>query len=152
MAVIVGLVFAGAMPVLFPLILAALIIRFYSLKYILLNANNPPKITDGLMARRIPTIIIVGIVVYTMNVIWALGVESIFDPKYNSFSSLGIDENSNAHTIPEAFLVFLRRVANSWPIFFIFLLGVVMILFHQKTSKIWMKIMRIVRKTSNEMN
>lgn len=152
MAIIVGLVFAGAMPVLFPLILVALTIRFYSLKYLLLNANNPPKITNRLIAKLIPTIIIVGIVVYTMNVIWALGTETIFDPKYHSFSSFGIDENSNAHTIPEAFLVFLRRVANSWPIFLTFLLGVVMILFHQKTSKIWIKIMRMVRKTSNQMN
>ena len=152
MAIIVGLVFAGAMPVLFPLIFAALVIRFFSLKYLLLNANNPPKITDRLMARRIPTIIIVGIIVYTMNVIGALGVEAIFDSKYHSFSSLGIDENSNAHTIPEAFLVFLRRVANSWPILLTFLLGIVMILFHQKTSKIWIKIMRIIRNTSTEMN
>ena len=91
MAIVAGLVFAGAMPVLIPLILAALIIRLYSLKYLLLNTNNPPRITDRLMARRIPTIIIVGIIVYTMNVIWALGVESIFDSKYDSFSSLGID-------------------------------------------------------------
>lgn len=74
MALVVGLVFAGSMPVLFPLILTALIIRFYSLKYLLLNDNNAPKITDRLMASRIPSIIIVGILVYTMNVIWALGV------------------------------------------------------------------------------
>jgi hypothetical protein len=36
MAIIVGLVFAGAMPVLFPLIFAALVIRFFSLKYLLI--------------------------------------------------------------------------------------------------------------------
>lgn len=100
MAIVVGLVFAGAMPVLLPLILLALIIRFYSLKYLLLNVNNAPRITDRLIARRIPTIIIVGVVVYTMNAIWALGVENIFDSKYDSFSSFGIDEKSNAHTIP----------------------------------------------------
>lgn len=48
--IVVGIVFAGGMPILFPLILLALITKFIAIKYLFVYANRPPMCTDRLQA------------------------------------------------------------------------------------------------------
>jgi hypothetical protein len=74
------MIFAGGMPIMFPLILAALLVRYFSIKYLFIYANKPPKITDRLIAKKTSLLLLIAFFAYTINSIWALGVESIFQP------------------------------------------------------------------------
>jgi hypothetical protein len=73
-AIVVGMAFAGGMPIMFPLILAALLVRYFSIKYLFIYVNKPTKITDRLIASKTSVILMVAFFAYTMNSVWALGV------------------------------------------------------------------------------
>lgn len=85
MSITVGMVFAGGMPIMFPLILASLVLRYFSMKYLFIYANRPPPIIDRLFAKATPVFLIVAILAYSVNATWALGVEQIFTPKTRLF-------------------------------------------------------------------
>lgn len=68
------MIFAGGMPVMFPLILAALIVRYFSIKYLFIYVNKPPKLTDRLIAKKTSTILLIVFFAYAINSVWALGV------------------------------------------------------------------------------
>jgi hypothetical protein len=75
------MIFAGGMPIMFPLVLAALIVRYFSIKYLFIYVNKPPKLTDRLIAKKTSFIMLIAFFAYTVNSVWALGVEKIFPPK-----------------------------------------------------------------------
>lgn len=68
------MVFAGGMPIMFPLTLAALLVRYFSIKYLFIYVNKPPKLTDRLLATKTSLILMVAFFAYTINSVWALGV------------------------------------------------------------------------------
>lgn len=85
MSITVGMTFAGGMPIMFPLILAAIVLRYFSMKYLFIHANRPPPISDRLLAKTTPVFLLVALIAYSANTTWALGVEQIFTPKTRLF-------------------------------------------------------------------
>jgi hypothetical protein len=71
---LVGFIFAGAMPLLIPVLLLALTVKYFTTKYLLLHLNQPPAITDRTLANKIPPILLFIITTYLLNSIWAFGV------------------------------------------------------------------------------
>lgn len=138
------MVFAVGLPILFPLILAALIVRFFSLKYLFIYVNRPPRLTNSHLASTTSAILFVAILCFTINGIWALGVEQVFSPTYAVFDSFGITMDSNAHNIKEVFLVFLRRLINNFSTLFFFTLCLVLVFMRKKLANTWLKILRIL--------
>lgn len=136
----------------FPLILAALIVRYFSIKYIFIYVNKPPELTDRLIAKKTSLILLIAYFAYAINSVWALGVEKILKPNITLFESLGINSNSNAHTVPEALLVFLRRGINAWPILFVLMIGIILVIFRKKLANTWFKVLRILRIQIQSIN
>ena len=71
---LVGFIFAGVMPILIPLLLIALTLKYFTTKYLFLHLNQPPPITDRTLANKIPPILLFIITTYMLNSIWGLGV------------------------------------------------------------------------------
>lgn len=141
MSIIAGMAFAGGMPIMFPLILLSLLVRYFSIKYLFIYTSKFPKITDRLIAAKIPHLLFIVIVVYVANAIWALGVEQIFTPNKRSFEGIGINENSNAQSLSQILLVFIRRAINNWAIIFVLCLGFLVISQRQRLSNTWLRIL-----------
>lgn len=74
----------------FPLMLASIVLRYFSMKYLFIYANRPPPVTDRLLAKATPVLLFVAIIAYSANTTWALGVEQIFTPKTRLFEHFGI--------------------------------------------------------------
>ena len=74
MSIIVGMTFAGLMPILIPLILLNLIIKFFIFKYTFVYFNHVKKITDRLISDKCYAILIISCLAYCFNSIWGLGV------------------------------------------------------------------------------
>lgn len=72
--ILVGFTFAGGLPILIPILLATLIIKYFTTKYLFLHFNKPPPITDRTLANKIPPILLFTITAYLLNSIWAFGV------------------------------------------------------------------------------
>lgn len=85
MSIIVGMAFAGGMPIMFPLILLSLVVRYFSMKYLFIYTSKPPKLTDRLIATKMPHLLFIIVIVYIANTVWALGVEQIFTPNKRLF-------------------------------------------------------------------
>ena len=71
---LVGFIFAGSMPILIPILLITLTIKYFITKYIFLHFNTPPPITDTTLANKITPILLFTITAYLLNSIWAFGV------------------------------------------------------------------------------
>ena len=74
MSIIVGMAFAGGIPLMFPLILLSLIVKYFSMKYLFIYTSKFPKLTDRFIVAKIPQILLITIFLYVVNTIWALGV------------------------------------------------------------------------------
>lgn len=74
MSIIVGMGFAGGIPLMFPLILLSLIVKYFSIKYLFIYTSKLPKLTDRFIVARIPQILLIAVFLYVVNTIWALGV------------------------------------------------------------------------------
>jgi len=130
------MLFSGGSPIMIPIILIGLSLKYLSAKFMFIYFNKIPDVTGPYLVSRTPLLLLVCFIVYFINTIWAYGVEDIFSPLTTLFSANGIDGSSNAKTVSEAFLVFLRRLLNSWALAVVFLFGIVVICFRKKISNI----------------
>lgn len=73
MSVIVGMAFAGLMPVLIPLVLLNLILKFFLFRYTFVNFNKVSNVTDRLIADKSTPILTIACIAYCLNSIWGLG-------------------------------------------------------------------------------
>lgn len=129
MVIFVCLLFAGAMPIMIPILCASLALMFLISKYLFIYCSQVSRLTDRLLADKSPTFLFIAISGYVVNSIWAFGCEYIFKPEIALFQDRGIDAGSNGQNPMISIMVFLRRLTNFWPLFLIYTLGIIMIAF-----------------------
>jgi len=129
MIIFVGLLFSGALPVLIPLVFIALLVKLMVAKYLFLYSNKVTKFNHYFLAMKTTNILFIAITVYLINALWAFGCEYVFKSESTLFSDRGLDKDSNGHDPIEAFMVFFRRLTCTWPLFMIYVIGVLTISF-----------------------
>ena len=126
MLLALGLVFAGAMPIMLVIMPFAVAARYLAAKYLFLYAYKVP-LPAAQLNTQILTALIAILTLYVFNSVWAYGVEQIFPLAHIVFPSVaGRDEN--AHNPLEALLVFCNRLMNTWVPLLAYFIGLAAVL------------------------
>lgn len=80
MLMVVGMMFSGGSPLMIPIILIGLTLKYLSAKFLFIHFNKIPDATGYYLISRTPYILLIAFIVYFVNGVWAFGVEDIFSP------------------------------------------------------------------------